>query len=142
VKTNTRVLGVVENMSWFVCPSCKCETKIFPPVTGGAKKMCEDWKLDLLGQIPIDVQLLLSTEKGSSICEDAPDSHSSLAYNTVVDGNFLLIPIYLLIIENLKVCLINLENLCTRKNCPSELIIIKINCSLLISFFFFEYSKK
>lgn len=35
-KTETKVLGVVENMSGFVCPHCSCESQIFPPVTGGA----------------------------------------------------------------------------------------------------------
>jgi len=41
-KTDLRILGVVENMSGFVCPNCACQTQIFPPVSGGAQKMCED----------------------------------------------------------------------------------------------------
>ncbi len=48
-KTETRVLGVVENMSGFVCPNCDCESLIFPPVTGGAAKMCADMGVPLLG---------------------------------------------------------------------------------------------
>ena len=36
-------------MSGFICPFCKQESKIFPPVTGGARKMCDDYKLPLLG---------------------------------------------------------------------------------------------
>lgn len=35
-KTNLKVIGVVENMSGFVCPHCDCKSEIFPPVTGGA----------------------------------------------------------------------------------------------------------
>lgn len=39
-KTEIPIIGVVENMSGFVCPSCQCESQIFPPITGGATKMC------------------------------------------------------------------------------------------------------
>jgi Mrp family chromosome partitioning ATPase len=39
-KTEIPIIGVVENMSGFVCPGCACESQIFPPVTGGAAKMC------------------------------------------------------------------------------------------------------
>jgi len=41
-KTNIPIVGVVENMSGFVCPNCKCESQIFPPVSGGAEKLCKD----------------------------------------------------------------------------------------------------
>lgn len=47
-KTEMAVLGVVENMSGFVCPNCSCESQIFPPVSGGAKKMCEDMQVPLM----------------------------------------------------------------------------------------------
>ncbi len=47
-KTGTNVIGVIENMSGFVCPGCACESQIFPPVTGGAAKMCAD-----MGNIPL-----------------------------------------------------------------------------------------
>jgi len=53
-KTNTPVLGVIENMSGFVCPGCKCESQIFPPVTGGAAKMCQDMSVPLLSQVPLE----------------------------------------------------------------------------------------
>ena len=39
-KTNIPIIGVVENMSGFVCPNCKCETFLFNPTSGGATKMC------------------------------------------------------------------------------------------------------
>ena len=44
LKTKLRILGVVENMSGFVCPHCKCQSQIFAPSSGGASKMCEDYK--------------------------------------------------------------------------------------------------
>ena len=40
-KVGLTVIGVVENMSGFVCPNCKQETKIFAPTTGGAEKMAK-----------------------------------------------------------------------------------------------------
>jgi len=58
-KTDTKILGVVENMSGFVCPHCKCESQIFPPVSGGATAMCEELNCNLIGQIPLDPNLLL-----------------------------------------------------------------------------------
>ena len=47
-KTETKILGVVENMSGFVCPKCSHQCEIFPPVSGGATKMCEDAGVPLL----------------------------------------------------------------------------------------------
>jgi Mrp family chromosome partitioning ATPase len=63
-KTETPVLGVVENMSGFVCPHCACQSQIFPPVTGGAEKMCQDMNVELLGRVPLEPKLLLSCEAG------------------------------------------------------------------------------
>ena len=53
-KTNTKIIGVVENMSGFVCPGCSKESQIFAPVSGGAGKMCEDFKVPLLSRIPLE----------------------------------------------------------------------------------------
>jgi len=41
LKTNIPIIGVVENMSGYVCPNCKCESSLFNATSGGAKKMCE-----------------------------------------------------------------------------------------------------
>ena len=73
-KTEVPIIGVVENMSGFVCPKCECESQIFPPITGGAPKMCEEMKIDLLSQIPLEPKLLLSCEKGKCFIEEFPDS--------------------------------------------------------------------
>ena len=39
-KTETNIIGVVENMAGFVCPKCQHCSEIFPPVSGGATQMC------------------------------------------------------------------------------------------------------
>ena len=47
-KTETPIIGVIENMSEFVCPHCNCASQIFPPVSGGAAKMCKEMNMELL----------------------------------------------------------------------------------------------
>ncbi|KFM76747.1 Cytosolic Fe-S cluster assembly factor nubp1, partial [Stegodyphus mimosarum] len=56
-KVKLRVLGVVENMSVFVCPKCKVSTEIFPPTTGGAQRMAEEMNVPFLGKIPLNSQI-------------------------------------------------------------------------------------
>lgn len=85
-KTGTPILGVVENMSGFICPSCKCESQIFPPVSGGAKTMCDEMKWELLGQIPLDPNLLLSTEGGTCFYKENSESPTSIAIKQIVDS--------------------------------------------------------
>jgi len=67
VKTNTPILGVIENMSGFVCPSCKLCSEIFKASTGGAEKMCKEFNVPLLGKLPIDPNISIFTDKGKSI---------------------------------------------------------------------------
>ena len=85
-KTKTRVLGVVENMSGFVCPHCACESAIFPPVTGGAAKMCEDMDVPLLAKIPLEPQLLLTTEKGACYVRDHPETATAVQLKAILDA--------------------------------------------------------
>ena len=57
-RAGVKVLGVIENMSSFKCPECGEESTIYPRSTGGAKKMCEDEGVKMLGSIPIDPTLV------------------------------------------------------------------------------------
>lgn len=61
-KTGIRVLGVVENMSGFVCPNCSECTNIF--MSGGGEVMAQDFKVPFLGRVPIDPQFLVLIETG------------------------------------------------------------------------------
>jgi hypothetical protein len=56
------VLGVVENMSGFVCPNCSECTNIF--MSGGGEVMAKDFNVRFLGRIPIDPQFLVLIETG------------------------------------------------------------------------------
>ncbi|XP_030156600.1 cytosolic Fe-S cluster assembly factor NUBP1 isoform X1 [Lynx canadensis] len=83
-KVKLPIIGVVENMSVFVCPKCKKESQIFPPTTGGAEVLCQDLKIPLLGKVPLDPHIGKSCDKGQSFLIDAPDSPAALAYRGII----------------------------------------------------------
>ena len=62
-KVSIPVLGLVENMSTHICSACGHEEAIFG--TGGAQKMVEDFDLDLLGSIPLDVDIRQHSDIGT-----------------------------------------------------------------------------
>ena len=55
-KLNLKILGIVENMSGFTCPHCNKKVDIFK--TGGGKKAAEDFKINFLGAIPLDPDIV------------------------------------------------------------------------------------
>lgn len=77
-KLNTPVLGVVENMSAYVCPNCGHEAHIFGH--GGARAEAERLGLPFLGEIPLDLQIRLSGDEGAPIVARAPDSPQAAAF--------------------------------------------------------------
>ncbi|GAA5838190.1 hypothetical protein JCM9279_004150 [Rhodotorula babjevae] len=83
-KAGVPVLGVVENMSGFVCPSCGGESDIFVPSTGGAAGLATEWGIEVLGQVPLDPRIGKSGDFGQSFLEEYPDSPASVAYRQVV----------------------------------------------------------
>jgi len=85
-KVGLPILGVVENMSGFVCPKCKTETQIFAPTTGGAKKMCQDMDLAFLGGIPIDPLIARCCDEGQSFIAQCPESPASKALQTIFEN--------------------------------------------------------
>lgn len=82
-KVGVPVIGVVENMSGFVCPKCKTETQIFAPTTGGAEKMATDFGVPFLGRIPLDPQLARACDEGQSYVDRCPDSAGAKAFHAV-----------------------------------------------------------
>lgn len=79
------VLGVVENMSGFVCPNCRKGSEIFRPTTGGVPRLCQDRNLTLLGQISLDPMIARSCDQGESCFETNPDSPTVKSYLEVVE---------------------------------------------------------
>lgn len=83
-KVKLPIIGVVENMSGFICPKCKNESQIFPPTTGGAEKMCQDLKVPLLGKVPLDPRIGKSCDNGTSFLSEVPVSPSTTAYRNII----------------------------------------------------------
>ncbi|XP_077173126.1 cytosolic Fe-S cluster assembly factor NUBP1 [Paroedura picta] len=83
-KVKLPVIGVVENMSGFVCPHCKKESQIFLPTTGGAEGMCHALNVPLLGRVPLDPQIGKSCDMGHSFFSEVPDSPAALSYRDII----------------------------------------------------------
>jgi len=71
-KLNVPVFGILENMSYFLCPHCGQRTEVFG--YGGAREAAEKLGLDFLGEIPLDAQVRASSDDGVPIVEREPDS--------------------------------------------------------------------
>lgn len=87
-KTNIPIIGILENMSSFVCPHCKCQSQIFEPSTGGAEKLCLDYKLDLLGKVPLDPLVVKNCDRGIYVGDGAKDSKVMEEYAKI--GEFVV----------------------------------------------------
>ncbi|KAF2435152.1 cytosolic Fe-S cluster assembling factor nbp35 [Tothia fuscella] len=85
-KAGIRVIGIVENMSGFVCPNVKCgrESQIFRPTTGGARKLCKDEGVLFLGSVPLDPRIGMACDFGESFLEAFPESVAAKRITEVV----------------------------------------------------------
>jgi ATP-binding protein involved in chromosome partitioning len=82
-KLNIPVIGIIENMSGFVCPKCGEKVDIFK--TGGGKKIAEDLAIPFLGKIPIDPEICDDSDKGVPFIIENPNSPASKAFMEIVD---------------------------------------------------------
>ncbi|MEO8910459.1 MAG: P-loop NTPase [Gemmatimonadaceae bacterium] len=71
------VLGVIENMSYFVCPHCEEEHRIFG--VGGGKRLAEELEVPLLGEVPFFPAVLSGGDRGEPIVLSQPDSLAAKA---------------------------------------------------------------
>jgi ATP-binding protein involved in chromosome partitioning len=78
---NIPVLGVVENMSYFVCGHCQERTDIFG--TGGGRRMAEEMAIPFLGEVPIDTRVRAGGDDGRPIVAVAPEAPAALAFADV-----------------------------------------------------------
>lgn len=77
-KLNVPVLGIVENMSQFICPHCGKGTHIFD--TGGGKKAAEMMAMPFLGEVPLDLKIRQGGDQGLPIVVGHPDSPEAKAF--------------------------------------------------------------
>ena len=77
-KVDVPVLGIVENMSMFICPNCGHESHIFSH--GGAEREAERLGVEFLGGIPLDMEIRETSDSGRPIVVSNPDSPHAQAY--------------------------------------------------------------
>ncbi len=80
---NMPVLGVVENMSGFVCPHCGEITEIFK--TGGGARMAHEMGVPFLGGIPLDPGVANACDAGRPYAHHFPDTPAGLAFKKIID---------------------------------------------------------
>ena len=83
-KAGIRVLGLVENMSGFVCPKCAHESEIFRPTTGGGRQLARDTGVPFLGAVPLDPRIGMSCDFGESFFDNFGESPACGALKGVV----------------------------------------------------------
>ncbi len=71
-KLNVPILGVIENMSEFVCPHCKKKSEVFSH--GGADSLSKKYGVPVLGRVPLDPTVCETGESGKPVCASHPDS--------------------------------------------------------------------
>jgi len=82
-QVNVPLLGVVENMSYFVCPHCGGRSDIF--AHGGARHEAETHGAPFLGEIPLDMTIRETSDGGAPIVVSAPASPQAKAYLAVAE---------------------------------------------------------
>jgi len=81
-KLNMPVIGLIENMSGFVCPHCGKSTPIFK--TGGGQKTCIELVVPFLGCIPFDPKIVECGDSGKPFVLEHEDAPSAKAFNEIV----------------------------------------------------------
>jgi len=79
---NVKILGVVENMSGFVCPHCGQLTEIFK--TGGGRRLAGEMQIPFLGGIPLDPRAVEAGDEGKPYIRAFPDSPASRAVMEII----------------------------------------------------------
>ena len=82
-KLGVPVFGIVENMSYFICPDCSSRHEIFGH--GGAREAADELGIDFLGEIPLATQVRAGADTGRPVVAVAPDSPVSQAFIAVAE---------------------------------------------------------
>jgi len=80
---NVPIIGIIENMSGFICPTCSTETQIFK--TGGGQRVAEKNSVPFLGRIPIDPRICEASDNGRPFILENPESPAAIAFTQIVD---------------------------------------------------------
>jgi ATP-binding protein involved in chromosome partitioning len=82
-KVDVPVLGIIENMSYFLCPNCGHESHIFSH--GGAHEEADRLGVEFLGEIPLDIDIRTTSDSGQPIVVSQPESDHAKVYRGIAD---------------------------------------------------------
>ncbi|MCJ7490589.1 MAG: Mrp/NBP35 family ATP-binding protein [Dehalococcoidia bacterium] len=82
-RVDAPILGVIENMSYFVCSHCGGRTEIFGH--GGGRTIADELGLEFLGEIPIDTETRMAADRGEPIVDSAPDSPAAKVFRELAE---------------------------------------------------------
>ncbi|HEY6334809.1 MAG TPA: iron-sulfur cluster carrier protein ApbC [Alphaproteobacteria bacterium] len=82
-KVDVPVFGIVENMSYFLCPHCGERSDIFSH--GGARREAEKLGTDFLGEVPLDIAIRETSDGGAPIVVSQPDSGHARVYMGIAE---------------------------------------------------------
>lgn len=77
------VLGIIENMSYFLCPSCGERSDIFGH--GGAKNEADKLGIPFLGEVPLHMDIRATSDSGQPVVASAPDSAHTEIYRAIAE---------------------------------------------------------
>jgi len=83
-KVNVPLLGIVENMSYYLCPKCGNREEIFKH--GGGKRTAEELKVPFLGEIPLDPKIAIGGDSGLPIVAGEPKSAVTEVYLRIAEA--------------------------------------------------------
>lgn len=80
-KVNVPLIGIIENMSVFICPCCGKVQHIFGE--GGAKRMSETYGVPLLGELPLSADIREAADSGNPTVAADPESPAAKMYRSI-----------------------------------------------------------
>jgi len=89
-KVEVPILGLIENMSYFLCPHCNERTDIFD--TGGGKREALRLGIPFLGEIPLNAVIREAGDNGHPEVQAHPDSHTSQVFRGVAQAVANILP--------------------------------------------------
>lgn len=82
-KVDVDIIGIIENMSYFLCPHCHERTEIFDH--GGGLRTSKELKVPFIGSVPIDTEIRVGGDSGMPIVNAKPDSPQAKAFIDIAD---------------------------------------------------------
>ena len=82
-KMDIPILGIIENMSYYICEKCGHRADIFGHA--GAKETAEKYNVDFLGEIPLHYDIRVNSDCGTPIVQSAPDSAYAKSYVSIAE---------------------------------------------------------